>query len=654
MKKLILLLCFCSCSFLFAQTAFDLFSRGQQFQENEDWMSAIESYQEALSINPSYGQAWFALAESSYALGEYPLALQYAETAQRYLQNDSALKNLKGFIFIGLGKIQDAKAIFLDVLNRYPNDIDARFGLAELELFSGKKTSAESYFKEALARQGENKKALLSLALLSYDMGNTNAAKDFIQRALRYHSGESNVHYFASYLAVQDGDLLLAEKHAKNALLLNPRDKKSLHLLSLILYSQKKYGEAIVQLNALASLDNKNAFPWYVKAKIAEKEGKIEDALRFYQNSLERNPEDEISRSAMEILITKYLLLEDGRRKTWASHHIKKAKEARMLFLSEDASYEYKRALKINPFDTDTRLSYAELLLQEGKAESYYAQLEFIENEGVHNQVLSDLLESYASLLRSSLSQKWKTNPIFLDKKRYSLSLYFIDAGVQILHPDALSVTSQMLKDTAEMQGLLEVNASSEPVFSYAEAFRKARETGSDYFALLRFEETEREMLSVLSLYNAKTGTKIQDFSVYRTGNARYTQIIQKLVSQLTKALPLRGKIIARSGYSALIDLGKFDGLTKETHITIVEKGKLSLDNDMLRLFASESSILGTLSLEEINEGLSEGRVRHNGFFDKIAVGDEVFIAQENNADKAALTASQNMPVLVDLLRSIR
>ena len=187
-----------------------------------------------------------------------------------------------------------------------------------------------------------------------------------------------------------------------------------------------------------------------------------------------------------------------------------------------------------------------------------------------------------------------------------------------------------------------------------SEAFRKARETGSDYFALLRFEETEREMLSVLSLYNAKTGTKIQDFSVYRTGNARYTQIIQKLVSQLTKALPLRGKIIARSGYSALIDLGKFDGLTKETHITIVEKGKLSLDNDMLRLFASESSILGTLSLEEINEGLSEGRVRHNGFFDKIAVGDEVFIAQENNADTAALTASQNTPVLVDLLRSIR
>lgn len=654
MRKLFFSLFVFFFSFLFAQTAIDFYSQGQAFQQDEEWMSAIESYQEALRLNPSYAQAWFALAESSYALGEYPLALQYAETAQRYLQNDSALKNLKGFIFIGLGKIQDAKAIFLDVLNRYPNDIDARFGLAELELFSGKKTSAESYFKEALARQGENKKALLSLALLSYDMGNTNAAKDFIQRALRYHSGESNVHYFASYLAVQDGDLLLAEKHAKNALLLNPRDKKSLHLLSLILYSQKKYGEAIVQLNALASLDNKNAFPWYVKAKIAEKEGKVEDALRFYQTALEINPEDEISRSAMEILITKYLLLEDGRRKTWASHHIKKAKEARMLFLSEDASYEYKRALKINPFDTDTRLSYAELLLQEGKAESYYAQLEFIENEGVHNQVLSDLLESYASLLRSSLSQKWKTNPIFLDKKRYSLSLYFIDAGVQILHPDALSVTSQMLKDTAEMQGLLEVNASSEPVFSYAEAFRKARETGSDYFALLRFEETEREMLSVLSLYNAKTGTKIQDFSVYRTGNARYTQIIQKLVSQLTKALPLRGKIIARSGYSALIDLGKFDGLTKETHITIVEKGKLALDNDMLRLFASESSILGTLSLEEINEGLSEGRVRHNGFFDKIAVGDEVFIAQENNADKAALTASQNMPVLVDLLRSIR
>lgn len=655
MRKLLLLLCFFSLFMVYAESALDFFTKGQQYQKDENWMAAIEAYQEALALNPSYGAAWLSLAESTYSLSEYALALQYAETAQKYLQNNTALSHLKGFIYIGLGEIEKAKSVFTAVLKTFPNDIDARFGLAELELFSGKKTSAENYFKEALARQSENKKALLSLALLSYDMGNIRSSKDFIQRALCYHSGEPDVHYFASYLAVQDGNLALAEKHVKNALQLAPKDIKAIRLFSLISFSQKKYNEANKNLDALILLDRQNAFPWYLKAKIAEKEGKIEEALRFYQRGLEINPDDEIMRSSMEVLISKFIAIEDLRRKDWAAYHLKKAKEARNLYQSEKAAYEFKRALKINPLDTDTRLLYADYLLQEGKAESYLAQLEFIQNEGVQNIALSDLIESYSALLASSLPQKWKTNPLYLDKTRYKLSLFYLDEGVQTLHPDSLVIASQMLKETAEMQGLLQVTTNENFVLSYSDAFRKAREAKSDYFAIIYFEESEREMLCRLILYNAMTGTKIQEFSVYRTGNARYSQIMQTLVSQVSKALPMRGKIIARSGYTALIDLGKAQGLTKDMSLTIVEKGSLVLDNDSLRLNARNNAILGTIDIQALSEDIAEGRVIYTGFFDKIAVGDEVFFVQESDKEKKSLSPNQvNAPVLIELLRSIR
>ncbi|HOF11522.1 MAG TPA: tetratricopeptide repeat protein [Treponemataceae bacterium] len=656
MKKRFLIFCFFSLSFLFAQTALDFYTRGQQYQENAAWMKAIEAYQEALNVNPSYAAAWFALSESTYALGEYALALQYAESAERFIRNDRALLNLKGFIYIGLGEIKKASDLFLQVVKSYPNDIDARFGLAELELFSGKKTAAERYYKETLARQGENKKALLSLAILSYDMGNIRASKDFIQTALRYHSGESEVHYFASYLAVQDGDLALAEKHAKNALHLQPKNAKTIRLLSLIHYSQKKYNEATENLDRLLSLDKLDSFSWYLKAKIAEKQHNTEGALVFYQRCLEINPEDEIARAAMEICITKATPIEDARRKGWAAYQLKKAQEATRLYLSETARYHYKRALKINPLDTDTRLLYAGLLLQDGRAESYLSQLEFIQNEGAKSLALSDLIESYASLLRSSLSQKWKTNPLYLDKTRYRLSLFYLDEGVHILHPDSLAIASQMIKETAEMQGLMQVSTEDSSVASYAEAFQKAREKGTDLFAILSFEETEREVLGELTLYNAKTGTKIQTISVYRTGNDRFTQTIQKLVSQLTKALPLRGRIIARSGYTALIDLGKTEGIEKNMELSIVEKGRLSLDSASLRLLTQENNILGSISIEEVGEEMAEGRVSYTGFFDKIGVGDEVFIALPlEDTEGKNLSSNQNTtPVLIDLLRSIR
>jgi tetratricopeptide (TPR) repeat protein len=393
-----------------------------------------------------------------------------------------------------------------------------------------------------------------------------------------------------------------------------------------------------------------------LKAKIAEKQHNTEGALVFYQRCLEINPEDEIARAAMEICITKATPIEDTRRKGWAAYHLKKAQEATRLYLSETARYHYKRALKINPLDTDTRLLYAGLLLQDGRAESYLSQLEFIQNEGAKSLALSDLIESYASLLRSSLSQKWKTNPLYLDKTRYRLSLFYLDEGVHILHPDSLAIASQMIKETAEMQGLMQVSTEDSSVASYAEAFQKAREKGTDLFAILSFEETEREVLGELTLYNAKTGTKIQTISVYRTGNDRFTQTIQKLVSQLTKALPLRGRIIARSGYTALIDLGKTEGIEKNMELSIVEKGRLSLDSASLRLLTQENNILGSISIEEVGEEMAEGRVSYTGFFDKIGVGDEVFIALPlEDTEGKNLSSNQNTtPVLIDLLRSIR
>ena len=69
MKKLCICIAFAlSALFLSAQrasSALDFYNQAKEKQNKRDWYAAVELYQEALKLNPSYGEAWFSLGECS-------------------------------------------------------------------------------------------------------------------------------------------------------------------------------------------------------------------------------------------------------------------------------------------------------------------------------------------------------------------------------------------------------------------------------------------------------------------------------------------------------------------------------------------------------------------------------------------------------------
>ncbi|MBO4546429.1 MAG: tetratricopeptide repeat protein, partial [Treponema sp.] len=166
-------------SLMFAQgskSAAYLFEEGTGFQDERDWWNASEKYQEALKINPSYTDAWFRLAQCVYQMNQSEAALEYLQSAKKYAPGRSDILNLEGMALISLGRLEEAQKIFEAVLKKYPNDVDARFGLAELNLFKGRVSGAESLYSDALKRNPGNAKALLSLALISAELGKARQA----------------------------------------------------------------------------------------------------------------------------------------------------------------------------------------------------------------------------------------------------------------------------------------------------------------------------------------------------------------------------------------------------------------------------------------------------------------------------------------------
>ena len=119
-------------------TVLENYNQGMELQQNENYYSASQFYLEVVAQNPAFTDAWYRLAECSYKLAEFDLALQYLENAQKYEKNNTQIQNLKGMVLVSLGKIDEGRNIFNEILKKYPNDIDAHFGLAEIELYEGR------------------------------------------------------------------------------------------------------------------------------------------------------------------------------------------------------------------------------------------------------------------------------------------------------------------------------------------------------------------------------------------------------------------------------------------------------------------------------------------------------------------------------------
>ena len=665
-SKVFAVLVFSLASFAFSENlgALKLFERGVQKQNAEDYYGASEDFQQALQANPSYGEAWFHLAEVTYALEDFSLALTYIDEADRHAKNRTDIQNLKGLILISLGRLDEARTVFTDILKRFPNDINSRFGLAELDLFTGSFIGAKNQYEDALKRQGNNRKALLSLALISSELGNNENARNYIEQALRYHSGEREVHYLVAYLEAKQGNFSAAEKRARAAVQISPDYIKAYVLLSSILYSQKKYTEVIDMCDYLISKNRNTSEAWYLKGLAQNRKGDWKGAIDTWTTALAINPYDEVMRCALELILIKKLNVEDEKRVDSSEFHAQKGREFAKSFLGEEARYEYQRALRINPYNHKARSEFAELLGRTGLNENYLNQLKFIKQnqekaepgktEGeksepkkisVEQKRIDDTIEAYESLMKYSLSAKWNVEPFYFDKTRWHVGLYYTKSPVQLLHCDAEEIAAGMCADIFSGIASTSLAFENRAVSGYGEAYRLARKNNLDYFILLGVDESEREITLSATVYSGRTGTETVKFSSFRTGNDKFSAVLRAFRRDLLDILPVRGKIIQRSVNEILVDLGTVEGMKEGVVLDVIKAGKILTKDKGLGITYDEKNYLGTIKINRSGEEISQGTLEQDGFYDRVNVGDEVLVKFRPD-DKSAEDAqiSDNAP----------
>lgn len=686
----------CSGGFAQVKTAVEYFDEGIFSENAEDYYDASQHFMEAINLNADYADAWFHLSSCSYQLGEADLALSQLETAEKYSKNSDEINNLRGMIYISQGKLSEARAIFDGILKKKPNNIDARFGLAELDLFDGKITSAQKQYSEALKRQSQNRKALLSLAVISAEQGKIDKAKFYINQAISYYSGEAQVHYLAAVIDLMQNNYDEAERRCRIALELNGEYDKAYELLAKIKFHKKEYNE-VVSICDFRILRNRNLVSaWYLKGEALKESGKIEDALNTWTKALEIASDDEVMRCAMELVIDENIPIEDARRKNWASYHTMQAKECENRYDKAGAVYEYQRALKIDPTNETARLAFADMLKLNGMNELYLEQLLFVrenasgggvdggENgeDGKNNQkstAMNDTIEAYNNLLERTLSKKWNVEPFYLDKTRWSLGLYYYPKN-SLYHVQCNEIASQFASEIFSGIASASVKTQCGEAKDFGDAFQKARKSGVDYFVILETDEGERDVSLSYAMYSARTGNKIVGDELYATANNRFANVFRRFRADILQSLTIRGKIIDRDGKTLLCDVGKSENIKNGAVFDVVKKNSISTARDTKGVSYKSSDVLGTFSATNVSEEISEGRLEFSGFYDKVNIGDEIVLVKmpdENvssditgnspaaTAEGNAVTETENRlltkditinrtPSFVELIRGIR
>ncbi|WP_100217091.1 tetratricopeptide repeat protein [Treponema primitia] len=627
------------------------YDRGREYMAQENWYAAAEALLECVRLNAAHAEGTAALAECYYELGEFDQALSWVRKARTLARSSMPLANLEATTLIALGRLGEAQTIITDILKREPYNLEALFAGAELDVARGRSGDAVIRYREVARRFPDDRRLLLSLALVLCSLGDLEGARPYIERALLQHREDYRVYYYAAYIDAKAGRFPQAIRYVEQALAYRPGYKPARALLASLRYRSGQYEEAAALADQAIAEDRSDLAAWYLKGMAYISLGRINDAMNILSQASGIDPNDEFVRSALEDLILGNTSLEDPLRSRWASWHFNRAREFRSGNLTDQALFEYRRGLRLNPYARDRR-EYAEILRIQGYPARYLEELRFLRSNNLNDPAINDAIEAYDALLADALYRRWDADPVEIAKRHWNVAVFTIASDGAFYHAEAGAVGSAYVRDLLIHDRNIAAPDLALKQPSFSAAFRTAREEGADYFLIVTVSENARDLALKGELFVGRTGSPAASFYTYRTGDDRLRNASRGLADQLSRALPFRAELIRRRSSQGLIDKGRADGVKSETEYDVVKKGQPVIRNEGIGLVYSPEDVVGKLRIERADEEVSMGILTREGFFDRIGIGDEIILQNEKPVDNPADAMAD--PELRSLLRYLR
>jgi tetratricopeptide (TPR) repeat protein len=638
---------------VFGQTALESYRQGQAAFQREDYWSAIDDYRDALKGNPKYFEAFQGLAEAFFAIGEYDEASKQVAAALKLGPLSSTVNVLNGRILLGQMKNEEALAQFQAVLAREPKNQAAQFGLAEYQVMKGRLEQASNQFEVLRRDDPTNIRALLSLMYVLSARGDRPGFDRVYADAVRYHSADPRVHLAAAEEMYRRKDLAGARTALDQFLSVSAKtDLRGWLLQAKVLLDEGRNLDVVQTLESKviqgppALRGSKNPEAWYLRALALARLGKGAEASDAFRMALGFDPSNETYALAYETWLLRKTGPEDALRVPQSKVHLDRAADLAAKNFQALALDEYRRALRLDPFSVKARLGRGDIWMRQGLRTSSLEELEAVaaQNPGYKAVSFLDDLEIQRSLYKNSLAAQWGLSASDLDAlnsegtsrlyRPYTVGVYYDPDASSTAEYGAAPSYAEAFADEWDSLRFLQVVSSADdqraqPARGFNDAFLQARNLGLEYFALVTFREGSRDFAIQVNLYLGRTGRLVQTYSVYKKGNLPVTLGIREGAAVASVGFPLRGSVVRRQGADVLVNLGKRDGVAPGQKFTVLRDGAAEPTGDAAWFTWNPTDAFGTWTSGTSDDWTTVGKLEKTGFFDTVAIGDEVLFVKD-------------------------
>jgi len=288
----------------------------------KDYSSAITALKHAVSIDPAFSRAWVELGATYYVgTREVSLSLNAFQKAVEADPKQIFPYKILAFMYMGLGKTDNAIATWLKLQSVAPDDLDLAANLGGLYMAQKLYTEAAVLFESAAKANPSDAYAQMRLGIVRLRSHNAVQGLDALHKALEIDSGAEMLNDVAYEMAEADTNLPDALAYSQRSVKEVEDRSKKLDLeniqkvdrqlpllisaywdtLGWIYFKMGDLARAESYLNSAWQLGQDGVVADHL-GQVYEKKKKLRAALHMYNLALEANPRLEETPSRMRNL----------------------------------------------------------------------------------------------------------------------------------------------------------------------------------------------------------------------------------------------------------------------------------------------------------------------------------------------------------------
>jgi tetratricopeptide (TPR) repeat protein len=247
---------------------------------------------QALLLDPAYGQVYIERAKYYLDQGSYQLAFLDTDQAVYYLPNSHLAYYYRAWALLELKDYQEAEGSIQTALSLDINFVPAYLVAGRIALENGKPEEALKLLTRYEPYDPDKTWVFYYSLAKAYLLTGEDLAQadELLSQAIKLGGGNKDVYQTRALLSLEMGDLDGAVRYATQARNLDRNDFEVNLLLGRLLYESKKYSLGLVYLNISADLvrdevDQVDLYYW--RALTYEELGKWEESIQDWRNLLD-------------------------------------------------------------------------------------------------------------------------------------------------------------------------------------------------------------------------------------------------------------------------------------------------------------------------------------------------------------------------------